>query len=100
MRALQRLGVRLPASTALRFEARLAYITGQTEHATELFRTHVEGCVRNETSDEAERARWALGRVLRNDEGARMCEAAENGLRELGLANPLPDLVAYFPELA
>jgi len=100
LRALQSLGVRLRAPSTPRFEARLAYIAGQRERAAALYRQHVTGCEQNDAADDMQRARWALGRVLQGDEGARLCEAASSSLRELGVVDPRADFLSHFPELA
>jgi hypothetical protein len=83
----------------LRYLARLDLLDGKLEQAIAKLQQGVAGfelaCMRAD----AQRNRYAIGRIVGGDAGAQACREAEAFLLERGLSDPRAQLARYFPEL-
>ena len=101
LRAMAKRPAHLPPAILSRMHARCAYLRGVAhDQVALLYREHVQACLRAEYADEVARARWALGRVLADAEGAVLCSEALSALGAIGFADPERDVVSHFPELS
>jgi hypothetical protein len=81
-----------------RIEARLAYLAGKPQQAAGLLRVGIAAYEAMHMAPDVLRDRYALGALLGGTEGAALQQAAEQGLRELGLVNPRADIGMQYPE--
>jgi hypothetical protein len=86
------------AGAAKRIEARLAHLAGKSQQAADQLRVGIAAFEEAHMAPEALRDRYALGALLGGTEGAALQQAAEQGLRELGLIDPRADLRMQYPE--
>ena len=99
LRVLRRRSARLRRALCSRYEARIAVIRGQHEHACQLFREHIAACEEQGYADEVERGRWALGTLIGGEEGQQLRDSAIQTLSDLGYVQPSADMPTHYPEL-
>lgn len=96
--------LRLPATplrdaVVTRLRARCAYLDGDTNSAIDLLRQSASALAEAFYQDEPERDRFALGCLVGGSEGAQLCAAALEALRECGVVDPIEELRGFYPEL-
>jgi hypothetical protein len=95
-----RAALRNPVSigSASTLAARLAYLEDKVPKAVELMRRSIEEFSSRHMPAEVARSRYALAALLGGTEQAALQASAIQQLSDLGVANPMADLRAWFPE--
>jgi serine/threonine protein kinase len=99
LRVLDKLPSASSAAAVLRFRARVACLSGHEQKAVTQQRASTAAYRTLEMAHEVARNEYALGRLLKGDEGSSLRSTAEQRMRELGVAQPMTDMHAHFPEL-
>jgi hypothetical protein len=97
--ALKALPLPTAAAAAQRYRARLAWLSGEQRAAIALLRAGAATYQLAGMRHEVARDQYALGVLLRGDEGAGLRTSAEQRMREMGVVDVTADLRAHFPEL-